>query len=139
KTIVVPQINSNRQIWRIEDSPFKANQISTGTDKHFDNAVWLDDENIVFDEDESGSFKSYNIYSMRSDGSNVKQLTLGPGSNSNPAVSSDGRTIAYVSNRSGTRQLWKMDADGRNATQLTFLPNDVLEAAFLADGKRILY
>jgi Tol biopolymer transport system component len=38
-----------------------------------------------------------------------------------PRYSPDGRHIAFVSERSGTREIWVSDAEGRNAVQITSL------------------
>src|SRR4051794_11400922 len=54
------------------------------------------------------------VFSMRPDGSHVRQLThVAQGSAAGaPSVSPDGRKVAYVSNESGDFALWLMNADG---------------------------
>lgn len=55
------------------------------------------------------------IYTVRADGSDRVALT-GPG-NQYPSWTPDGR-IVFVSNRSGSPQIWIMDADGGNAARV---------------------
>jgi Tol biopolymer transport system component len=59
---------------------------------------------------------NYGIYTVRPDGSDLRQLTSG-GDPSAPAWTTDGR-IWFARNG----QLWLMDADGSNATQLNVDP-----------------
>ncbi|MEO6393917.1 MAG: hypothetical protein ABIP75_18840 [Pyrinomonadaceae bacterium] len=76
---------------------------------------------------------------MNADGSQRRILTDGTdGSGLHPRVSGDGRHIAFVSDRSGSRQVWRIDLDGRNLTQLTTHPTGVGEAVLLADGQTVL-
>ena len=57
----------------------------------------------------------------------------------NPAISADGKFVAYVSNRSGTDQLWLRQTAGGDPVQLTHtLPNKVTGAKFFPDGTRLL-
>jgi Tol biopolymer transport system component/DNA-binding winged helix-turn-helix (wHTH) protein len=140
KSIVVPQINSNRQIYYLPNgNTDRSAQISNGTEKHFDSVTWVGNEYLVFDEDENSSFDNFNIYRMRLDGTDVEQMTFGPGNNTQPAISPDGSTVAFVSSRSGKRQLWKMSMDGRNVTQLTDIPNDVVRPIFAPDGTKVFF
>jgi len=62
---------------------------------------------------------SEDVWSMKPDGSQPRQLTFDPGLDGGPAVSADGRFIVFFSDRSGVRTLWRMDIDGGNARQLT--------------------
>jgi Tol biopolymer transport system component len=48
---------------------------------------------------------------------------------SNPQYSPDGRKIAFVSDRSGTQELWLADSDGSNAARLTFLDTNFIGSA----------
>lgn len=63
---------------------------------------------------------NFDIYLMDIDGSNLVRVTDDPGNDFEPAWSSDGRVIAFVSDRSdGDTDIWVMNADGSFQTNLT--------------------
>ena len=71
---------------------------------------------------------------MNADGTGVKQLTQDSVSLA-PAVSPDGRTIAYVSLRNKNYDIWLMNRDGSNQRQFTRSPQwRESEPRFLKDG-----
>ena len=79
---------------------------------------WTPDGQIVFI---SGTGKQGEIWIMKADGSNRRQLTPG-GSDVNyhsSVVSPDGRYIIFTSSRSGQRNVWRMNIDGSNPQRLT--------------------
>jgi dipeptidyl aminopeptidase/acylaminoacyl peptidase len=59
------------------------------------------------------------------DGSAVKQMTTSPGSDSEPQWSRDGKSIYFLSSRSGSNQVWKIRPTGGEAEQVTKLPVDI--------------
>ncbi|MDO8518413.1 MAG: hypothetical protein Q7S26_03950, partial [bacterium] len=65
--------------------------------------------------DPGASLASGSIYTIRADGTGKKVLT-GSG-NQYPSWTPDGKII-FVSNRSGSTQIWIMDADGTNPKQI---------------------
>ena len=79
------------------------------------------------------------IYRAEADGKYEVQLTH---SNSNcqcPAISPDGKSIAFASDVSGIFQLFLMDAHGGNLRQLTHEAFSVGSPSFSPDGQQIAY
>ena len=75
---------------------------------------------------------------MNSNGSNARQLTFGTGTNVYPSVSPDGRTIVFVSNRSGAPCIWKIDTDGGHPVRLTHGGMEWFPEVS-PDGKDVIY
>ncbi len=68
------------------------------------------------------------------------QLIGSSGYDARPAYSPDGRRIAFISNRSGTRQVWVADADGAAPRRLTdYAGCLVLDPAWSPDGKTLAF
>jgi TolB protein len=65
----------------------------------------------------------------------IRQLTNTTASNLRPALSPDGKRIAFQSNRDGAYNIYVMDADGANVTQLTSGDSDARHPAWSPDGK----
>lgn len=68
--------------------------------------------NAMGAEDPSGTPPggSWNLFTMAPDGTDVRQVTRGPHVDQRPALSPDGATIAFVSDRG--RGIWLVAADG---------------------------
>ncbi len=71
----------------------------------------------------------------------VKQLTFDSGLNTDPALSPDGKLVAYASDRSGEGHLdiWLQQVATGEAVRLTRDPADDSEPAFSPDGSRIAF
>lgn len=79
------------------------------------------------------------IYLQHIDGTAVQQITHDPASDRMPAISPDGRQIAFASDRSGNWDIWLTDIDGTNAQQLTNDATHELHPSFSPDGKSLVY
>jgi dipeptidyl aminopeptidase/acylaminoacyl peptidase len=77
------------------------------------------------------------LWTVALDGSDPRQLTRDPASDSGPAWSPDGRWIWFLSTRSGSSQVWKIPVDGGEARQVTKLPLDVGSFRLSPDGARL--
>ena len=78
------------------------------------------------------------IYTICPDGGGLVRLTNHPAADEAPAWSPDGVRLAFVSTRSGTRQIYVMNADGSNPVQVSFDKSNWLPK-WLPVGKRIAF
>jgi TolB protein len=144
---------------------WKANLITgeiialTGPDSCSDNAVFSwDGRKIVFCSDRASGQKPariadvarfpppkdgvINIFTMDSDGKNVRQVTFGRHQDQRPCFSPDGKTIVFASNRSGTIaefRLWSVAADGGEKPRLLQRSGLAYRPWYSADGEWIYF
>ncbi|MGZ5469507.1 MAG: alpha/beta hydrolase family protein, partial [Candidatus Aminicenantales bacterium] len=69
--------------------------------------------------DKSANRGLSDIWIVPSRGGEPRRLTSSPAADMNPRWSPDGRTIAFISTRSGGPQVWTIDPNGGEAVQLT--------------------
>jgi len=67
------------------------------------------------------------------------RLTSAPGNDAFPAISSDGRSIAFSSKRHGNTELYLMDSDGGNQRRLTHNRAVDFAPAFSPDGRQLAF
>jgi len=80
------------------------------------------------------------LWLVKADGAGLRRLTNPEkGSDENARWSPDGRTIYFVSTRSGSSQVWTIAADGGEAVKLTDEPLDVGNLGVSPDGKLLYY
>lgn len=78
------------------------------------------------------------IYLTALDGAAPRAVTT-EGGNERPRWSPDSKTIAFISTRSGTSQIWLMDADGANQRQLTMLRTGAEGVIWSPDGRNLVF
>jgi dipeptidyl aminopeptidase/acylaminoacyl peptidase len=71
------------------------------------------------------------------DGAGLRQLTSHPSGDSSPQWAPDGKSIYFLSTRSGSSQVWRILIDGGEAEQKTTLPLDVGGFLLSPDGSRL--
>ena len=80
------------------------------------------------------------IFSMNPDGTALKQLTKNKaGQDIDPTYSSDGKKIAFRSDRTGDSEIFVMNSDGTGQKNLTNNPGNDLRPSFASDGKKIAF
>jgi Tol biopolymer transport system component len=84
-------------------------------------------------------FPSFDIFTARSDGSDLKQLTKTNGYDAEATVSKDGRKIVFTSMRDGDLDIYTMDASGKNVRRLTTALGYDGGPFFSDDGKQIVF
>lgn len=79
------------------------------------------------------------LYVKSVDGSSIVQLTSDPAHDVMPALSPDGKRIAFASNRAGSWDIYVMNADGGQAVQITNDSSQELHPTWSHDGKSIAF
>ncbi|MFL5541679.1 MAG: TolB family protein, partial [Longimicrobiaceae bacterium] len=90
----------------------------------------------VFESDRE-SFRD--LYRIDADGSGLRRLTENREGNFDPAVSPDGRWIAFVSSRDGDAEIYVMRADGGGERRLTAFHRDDWGPRWSPDGRTLAF
>lgn len=125
----------DKQEKKEEELPLKAtDKIEFTTDE----GTWMsldlspDGQTIVFD-------LLGDIYTMPAAGGTAKQIIGGISFESQPKFSPDGKKIVYISDRSGSENLWTCDPDGTNPKSLTKGRNQMfLSPSWTPDGEYVI-
>lgn len=81
-----------------------------------------------------------NLWLVAIDGHSMRPLTTAKHiADSSPSWSPDGRTIGFVSNRSGSTQIWIISPDGGEARQLSHFPVDVANLQWSPTGTHLAF
>lgn len=67
------------------------------------------------------------------------QWTFGKSKNDHPRFSPDGSKLAFVSNRSGTNQIWLLHTQGGEARQLTSFKHGATNPEWSKDGRSLFF
>jgi TolB protein len=94
--------------------------------------TWLlfDSDAVAFNRD---------VYAMRADGSALLRLTTDSSDEENPTVSPNGRSLAFVSDRSGAYQIYVEDLATGALAQLTTIPAGADQPSWSSDSSQIVF
>lgn len=84
-------------------------------------------------------YPSFDIFSAKADGSDLKQLTTTPGYDAETVVTRDGKKLVFTSMRDGDLDIYTMDVDGKNVRRLTNELGYDGGPFWSYDGKQIVY
>ena len=79
------------------------------------------------------------IHLSSADGSGSRQLTQGEHSATGASWSPNGRWVAFVSSRSGSRNVWRIPVDGGEAIQVTDVEGSVGTVRWAPDGQSLAF
>ncbi len=79
------------------------------------------------------------LWLVNTDGTGLRRFTSDPAGESNPRWSPDGKSVLFISTRSGSSQVWRIPTDGGEAEQVTDQPLDVESLAVSPDGTCIAF
>lgn len=115
RIVFVGEVNDGLVLYSMNEAGGDVRQITSPgyIDRH--PRALPDGKTIVFQSNRSGAWE---IWSVRSDGGSLRQLTF-DGGNEPPIPTPDGKWIVYASDRSGKTTLWQMSTDGSGSAQIT--------------------
>jgi len=128
-TAVFSQQSFNSNLWVGPSNEPHALKKITQAQGHFG---WMPDSRLVFMSTVSGNS---DIWSMQANGTEQRQLTTDPASDTSPVITPDHRFIVFLSSRSGTVQVMRMNLDGSN--QVALAQGSI--ATVSPDGKWVVY
>ena len=84
---------------------------------------------------------TFHIWTMHSDGSDLKQITSGHGDDREPSISPDGTTVVFSSDRAfdGSYDIWTVPLQGGEPTQITHAQADEYEPTWTPDGNSVAF
>ncbi|GHH97107.1 S9 family peptidase [Neobacillus kokaensis] len=88
---------------------------------------------------ETDEYESHLFFNSLNSNKKPFQWTFGKGKNHSPRWSPDGKTLAFVSNRSGKSQIYLLSLSGGEAMQLTFLDSGAVNPVWSPDGRKIAF
>jgi Tol biopolymer transport system component/tRNA A-37 threonylcarbamoyl transferase component Bud32 len=90
--------------------------------------------------DTNGNIWRYEVRGTTGRSAPPTKLIASTGSNFDPQYSPDGKRIVFVSDRSGSREIWVCDSDGSNPRQLTSFGGPHVGVPFWSpDGRQIRF
>ncbi len=84
-------------------------------------------------------YDTYQIYTAKPDGADLKPLGTGKGYNAESTITRDGKHIVFTSTRDGDLDIYTMNADGSDVKQLTHELGYDGGPFWSYDGKKIVY
>jgi len=84
---------------------------------------------------------TFHIWTMKPDGTVLKQVTTGHGDDREPRISPDGTTIVFSSDRAfkGSYDIWTVKVDGSDLKQITKDPADEYEPNWSPNGQQLAF
>jgi dipeptidyl aminopeptidase/acylaminoacyl peptidase len=77
------------------------------------------------------------LWLVESGGAGLRRMTGHEAGDSNPRWAPDGRSLYFLSSRSGSSQVWRIAVDGGEAERVTDLPLDVGTLLVSPDGRHL--
>lgn len=109
--------------WQVTQPPFKLNEVAISTNE----TTWSS-----LDVSPNGKFMIFDmlgdLYKVDIKGGNATPLIQDFAWNIHPAMSPDGKQVAFVSDRDGLSNVWVMDIDGTHLKQITREKKNIIHA-----------
>jgi hypothetical protein len=133
-------LRSSSELWVMRADGGDKHRLVPGAPFRYDaSPAWSPDgRRIAFTSDRAGGFPQ--IFTVESDGSDLRRLTRGSAMNGSPAWSPDGRRIVFERSHGDLdSDLWLMEADGSAKARLTRGSGGEAQPAWAPAGDRLVF
>jgi serine/threonine protein kinase/Tol biopolymer transport system component len=137
RTIAAGMVQIQSTLWRVDRKGTGGeHQVTSGGSdlQGVQGIATLPDGRIIYS---STAARNLDLWIVNADGTGARQVTVDPSSDYDPAVTPDGSTVVFVSDRTGTPHLWKTRVDGTGLEQLT--SKEDYTPTISPDGKWVYY
>jgi len=133
------RVRNSWQLWRVPAFGGSPREVLIGAREANDPAIARDGHRLAYTQTPSES-AIWLANLPAGDNPHTRPIIRSSGREGSPSWSPDGRQIAWVSDRSGSDQIWVSDADGANPTQATNMKGVSLERPrWFPDGRSLLF
>jgi dipeptidyl aminopeptidase/acylaminoacyl peptidase len=90
-----------------------------------------------YDVKENKGFKDLYVFNLKS--GKTSKITNSAENEGSACWRPDGKRIGYLSDKSGSTQLWEMNPDGKDKKQITFIEEGIGDFKYSPDGSKIVF
>jgi Tol biopolymer transport system component/DNA-binding winged helix-turn-helix (wHTH) protein len=131
------QVAINPKTWHIKNPPVR---LTTGSGQEFSPSIAADGRMVFATVNQHLNLWILPVDANRGRVTGKAELLSRTDANSlRPSLSSDGRKLVFVSDRSGNAEIWLRDFDTGKETPLTNTPWDETHPYITADGSKVFY
>lgn len=133
---------SDRQrfsIWRVRPDGSDLSIVHAGSGSSVEPHIAPSGEILFADDSVGGRIGNFEIFKLSTPNSSISRLTDRKLYDFAPAVSPDGRKIAFVSNADGNFEIYVMNSDGSGLLRVTRDPADDLNPSWMPDSRTIVF
>ncbi|MBS1792473.1 MAG: PD40 domain-containing protein [Acidobacteria bacterium] len=134
--LVSIQSDTNGDLWSLNWNPPQTASKITETRNFIGFLTGLPDGRLLAEYVENGS---NGLEYLSTDGGNLSPMFEQPNGERSPSLTADGKSLLFISRRSGTQEIWKSDLDGRDPRRLTDDKTFVLCPRQTPDGREIFF
>ena len=135
------RLSGQGRLWKVRTSGGQPEPLPVGQGGAYFPALSRDGRRLAYTQaDTNTNIWRYEVPRSKGQSAPPTKLIASAGDNFDPQFSPDGKRIVFVSDRSGSREIWVCDSDGSNPRQLTFFGGPHVGVPFWSpDGRQIRF
>ena len=135
------RLSGQGRLWKVAASSGQPEPLPVGQGGSYFPALSRDGRRLAYTQDDTNTnIWRYEVRGTTGRSAPPTKLIASAGADFDPQYSPDGKRIVFVSDRSGSREIWVCDSDGSNPRQVTFFGGPHVGVPLWSpDGREILF